>query len=107
MRGSLGDLRDYELMAGHERPSKKVRPGPWSLQCQFEANLTSWTFSSLKLERDGSGRRKFCPMPIPAMQPGRPGLGEAARPIWPKELSVLQENRCHNLLPAYHEHKRC
>lgn len=40
-------------------------------------------------------------MPPSLLEPRRPGLGAAARPSWPKELSVLlQESCCHDLLSA-------
>lgn len=38
-------------------------------------------------------------------EPEKPGLGGAARTIWLKELSVLQENHCHNFLSVYHVHR--
>jgi hypothetical protein len=42
VRGYLGDLGNYRLTAGRGKPLKRVRPGPWSLQCGYEVDLTNF-----------------------------------------------------------------
>lgn len=78
----------------------------WSLECCVWIKvdvLANLSFSALVYKGDASS--KVC-LPL-LMEPERLGLGAAARPSWPKELSVLQENWCHNLLSAQDTPQRC